>query len=485
MTDAQAQATNPAAEQAGARRGGRRRGARRGPLTPVVVLVFLLLAAVVWVVPIVQVWQVRRDASQLDTLLPNERVQIQNDILATENGARGTLTLVLLAGSALIGGYAAWRRFEAGQEVRISERFTAAVEQLGAQRLDGTPRTETRIGGVYALERIARESDHEYWPVLEVLSAYVRDNAPWLPADAASQPDAAAATPRPDVQAVLTILGRRRRPPLMLDHPPLDLQGSDLRGANLVAARLGAINLQGANLERADLSRAQLPGANLRESILRGARLSGANVEGGRLTRTDAEAAHFNSANLRGADFNAANLKGADLWQADLAEANLRDADMKQSDLAQASLLNAILWRADLEGANFEAAALAGAHLERANLRGATGLTWEQGESVFTDGNTVLPEYLLASDERAAPTELAPEDPTETLPAPLVQDLPPEPQAEAAEVELELSEAAQAALLRLSKRRQAEQAYDTEAQPRKPAEPAQRRKRKPPLAESA
>ncbi len=490
MSDAQAQGTVPAPEPTVGRRTGRRRAAasRRRSVGPLAVLVFLLLAAAVWGIPMLQVAKVRQDAAQQEGLLANERVQLENDILATENGARGTLALVLLAGVVLVGGFTAWRRFDASQEVRISERFTAAIEQLGAQRLDGAPRTETRIGGIYALERIARESDHEYWPVLEVLSAYVRDNAPWLASESAAEEayGGPQTSPRADIQAVLTILGRRRPPPVMPDHPPLDLRGSDLRGANLVAARLAGVNLQAANLERADLSRAQLAGANLREAVLRGARLSGAALEDARLTRADAEAAHFNGGNMRGADLNGANLKGADLWQTDLSEANLRDADLKQADLAQAALRSAILWRADLDGANLEGAVLDGAHLERANLRGVLGLTWEQGESVFTDGNTVLPDYLVVTDDHGPAPEIPLPEPPPMEPARSPTASTPEQEdGEGSEVELELSEAARAAMLRLSKRRQAAQAYETETKPDDADRQPQRRKRKPPLAESA
>ena len=33
--------------------------------------------------------------------------------------------------------------------------------------------------GIYALERIAKESREDYWPVMEILTAYVREHAPW------------------------------------------------------------------------------------------------------------------------------------------------------------------------------------------------------------------------------------------------------------------------------------------------------------------
>jgi hypothetical protein len=58
---------------------------------------------------------------------------------------------------------------------QITERFTRAIDQLGHDR------TEIRLGGIYALERIAKESEEDHWPIMEVLTAYVRQHAPWQP----------------------------------------------------------------------------------------------------------------------------------------------------------------------------------------------------------------------------------------------------------------------------------------------------------------
>jgi hypothetical protein len=63
---------------------------------------------------------------------------------------------------------------------QITERFESAIAQLGAAD-DGNPRLEVRLGGIYALEQIAKDSTEYYGPVIEVLTAYVRQNAPWPP----------------------------------------------------------------------------------------------------------------------------------------------------------------------------------------------------------------------------------------------------------------------------------------------------------------
>ena len=111
-----------------------------------------------------------------------------------------------------------------------------------------------RLGGIYALERLARESREDHGPIVEILTAYVRDHAPRLSGvNAASgepdQPVTAPATgpggnqakpvstrPSADVQAVLTVLGRRN-----VAHDPdtkLQLQDTDLSRATLGRADL-------------------------------------------------------------------------------------------------------------------------------------------------------------------------------------------------------------------------------------------------------
>ena len=58
------------------------------------------------------------------------------------------------------------------EEGHITDRFTKAIAQLG----DGN--MAIRLGGIYALERIAKDSKKDHGPIMEVLTAYVRENAP-------------------------------------------------------------------------------------------------------------------------------------------------------------------------------------------------------------------------------------------------------------------------------------------------------------------
>lgn len=210
------------------------------------------------------------------------------------------------------------------REGQITERFTRAIDQLGATDDEGNRLFEIRIGGIYALERIARESDEDYWPIMEILTAYVRQNAPWSPEERKQAEEGAAAEkkaeensseefrpaeaqrPDPDIQAIMTVLRRRTRSfghgePERLDLRKTNLSGADLTGADLSGVFLLEANLSGAIFWRADLSRGNFTGVSLSGAFLLETNLPGANFLEANLWRAD----------LRGADLRGANLSGA------------------------------------------------------------------------------------------------------------------------------------------------------------------------------
>jgi hypothetical protein len=84
------------------------------------------------------------------------------------------------------------RTLEVTEQDHITERYTKAIEQLGADKLD------VRLGGIYALERIAVDSKRDHPTVAEVLSVFVREHSypPIQPSPGAAD-DAKASRPRP------------------------------------------------------------------------------------------------------------------------------------------------------------------------------------------------------------------------------------------------------------------------------------------------
>lgn len=76
--------------------------------------------------------------------------------------ARGRL-LTLGAGLVAVGALRfTARSFVLSREGQVTDRYTKAIEQLGSDKLD------VRIGGIYALERVARDSTGDHPTVMEV-----------------------------------------------------------------------------------------------------------------------------------------------------------------------------------------------------------------------------------------------------------------------------------------------------------------------------
>jgi Pentapeptide repeats (8 copies) len=203
---------------------------------------------------------------------------------------------------------------ELTEQGQVTDRYTKAIEQLGSGKLD------VRIGGIYALERIARDSARDHPVIMEVLAAFIREHSDeqWpLPEPGAETPDHAT---RPDVQAAATVIGRRD---VSRDREPANLAGADLTGAHLTSAHLTSADLTGANLTIADLDGAHLSGAHLTSANLTSADLTGADLTGADLTGAD-----VSGADLSGVDLASAHLNGADLSGTRLSGANLSGAHL-------------------------------------------------------------------------------------------------------------------------------------------------------------
>jgi hypothetical protein len=91
-------------------------------------------------------------------------------------------------------------------ERRLTESFAKAVEQLGSEKL------ELRLGGIYTLERLARESEREYWPIMETLTAFVRERAPWPPKETGAETVGPESEPRARSATGRRPQRNRRRP---------------------------------------------------------------------------------------------------------------------------------------------------------------------------------------------------------------------------------------------------------------------------------
>lgn len=234
------------------------------------------------------------------------------------------------------------------EQGQLTDRYSRAIEQIGQQ---GDDHLQIRLGGIYSLERLARDSPRDQPTILEVLSAFIRSNTK----NCRDQPS-------PDVQAALTVVGRR-------DTTHDNGTRIDLRGACLRNAQLSDMNLAYANLANANLENARFE-----HTILHDANLSSVNMSHSVLT---------DGTDLSNAKLEKANISDANLSEANLSVANLRDAEAQRTVLA-----DAILDKADLRSSNLEEADLRNAKLRGTDLRNAKHNEKTHVEGVVTDLDT-------------------------------------------------------------------------------------------------
>lgn len=215
--------------------------------------------------------------------------QVKKDVLQ--------ITSQILVGiTVLSGAYFTWKRLEVSREDQITDRYTRAIDQLGSEHL------EIRLGGIYALERLAKDSRKDQETVMEVLTAFVRENASLTksesnslgassdedsdePTEREEENSSEKITPSTDIQAILTVIGRRK----------WEVKGRiDLSGVKIQWSNLGGVILSKANLTGADLTGANLAGADLTGADLTGAILARANLTGADFKEADLTAANLN-----------------------------------------------------------------------------------------------------------------------------------------------------------------------------------------------
>ncbi|MEU4411502.1 pentapeptide repeat-containing protein [Streptosporangium sp. NPDC023963] len=249
------------------------------------------------------------------------------------------------------------------EQGQVTDRYTKAIEQLGSDKLD------IRLGGIYALERIAR--DHP--TVMEVLAAFVREHSQDVETDEAGDAQPRDPSLRTDLQAAVTVIGRRAvdqdAPGARINFAGAHLNHADFTNANFTDANFNSAHLNHADLTNAKLTRASLNSAQLVNANLAEARLTCADFTDARLRRANLASAELDTADFTRAILILANLTGANLMDANFGHAVLKGANLVDVDLTGATLANATLVDAD-----FTRADLTRTILTSADLTGVVGL---------------------------------------------------------------------------------------------------------------
>ncbi|NUS42110.1 MAG: pentapeptide repeat-containing protein [Mycobacteriaceae bacterium] len=212
------------------------------------------------------------------------------------------------------------------RDTQITDRVTKAVEQLGNQSSPAV-----RIGGIFALERLSKDSPADRPVIFEVLATFIRMNTHFSHPrnrECVIEPDGSARPIPDDVAAALTVIGRREGD----GGEHIDLSYSCLRQAHFERANLTAVDFTFS-------------------------RLDGAHMDGARFRRTNMSNTHLDGAELYDADLSHETWDGLTMPFARMDRARL-----DHTRLTNVTLCKSVWYSADLDNAVFE----------RVNLIGAT-----------------------------------------------------------------------------------------------------------------
>jgi hypothetical protein len=117
-------------------------------------------------------------------VLKKDLISIEKDKVNSENAVYGNLVQALGGIFFFVTAYFAWRNVKtaesnllATEEKQVTERFGKAIEHLASDKL------EIRLGGIYALERISKDSEKDYQTIMEILASFVQAKSPVSPVE--------------------------------------------------------------------------------------------------------------------------------------------------------------------------------------------------------------------------------------------------------------------------------------------------------------
>ena len=287
----------------------------------------------------------------------------------------------------IVGIYVAYRRALALEETAHAQHdaneqkmFSEATENLGHQT------ASVRLGGIYALDRLARSNEGYLVSIVEILCAHLRETTQQSndeekdgeegkredeKRDKKKYTEKHKDKPSNEIQSLLEVLSglnqfsKEKQKDKQSKPVCLNLSGAYLVRINLRNAYLKGANLIGTNLQKVSLVQAQLQGADLSRAQLQEAKLQGAQMEKAKLRKTQLQRARLQGTFLRNAE-----MQGADLREAQMQGARLQRAQMQGADLREAQMQGARLQRAQMQGADLREAQMQGADLREAQMQG-------------------------------------------------------------------------------------------------------------------
>ena len=247
---------------------------------------------------------------------------------------------------------AAQRQIDASQRSMLNERFQNGTEMLGNAKLSA------RLGGIYALQRLANEEPEEYhMQILRMLLAFVRnptEDTSVFDEELASEEKGSWVTwsfnLRPDVQAAMEAIAKRTYAGIEIERD--EEFPSDLRGANLRGLALDNVTLSDLFVWKADLSRSSFNLSTLEHVNFLDTNLSPAVFARAELGNTSWENCPMARAEFGNAVF--LEISGSEgFMDCDLSEADFTNADLSRVRFARSNLRGAKFDNANLSGTRF------------------------------------------------------------------------------------------------------------------------------------
>lgn len=264
------------------------------------------------------------------------------------------------------------------EQTHYTTLFTKAVEQLGTTKeekykdkntetVKTVPNLPVRLGAIYALERIARDSARDHWPIMETLCSYIRENSPAT----TEHNSELKRSIQIDIQAAISVIERRSNIQKLSETPNQKL------------------NLRRTMLNSADFSRLDFSNADLSESEIDNSLFIESDISGVDFVNSSLESAHFQFTNMENAQCMNANLKKASMNRSNLSEAQFWDADLSGASLYESKLVDAHFIDTNLYGVNFR----------DTDLSKARFLTQDQINFAIGNKNTTLPNNIKMPEE--------------------------------------------------------------------------------------
>lgn len=382
---------------------------------------------------------------------------------AATNGSPDDVNKLLLALAGMVGApFVVWRvviaaranqvaKENAAEQSRIANEnlyatlLTKAVEQLGATREEKfvdeyitvtgstkkdvvsktVPNIEIRLGGIYALEKIAKDHKSLHMPVMEILCSYVRQNAENSDFDNQNESDEKSEKSeiikkliRIDVQAAVSVIGRRNMSIIdeeIIGDGRKDISFEDDVRFDLSNCRFTGLNMKGLTFSRANFERsvfvdsnfddAYFDRTNFSKSEFKNVTMQNIKVNGCKLDESRFIDIYIGEAIFNRTWISRVFFENVRILDSKMLNCHFYDSQMKTADFYRCDLSGSFLSRTDFSGSRFAFVVFDGSDFwytnldmvifQECDLTMVQNLMWVEIDKCYVDELTKFPANFV------------------------------------------------------------------------------------------